>query len=216
MNWIATRWLALFLAICALYIASEPLRPYPLHYLVKALPILVLAVYTNAHLSGRWRAAALLALLFSAGGDILLSLTFTNHFIAGLASFLVAQLIYAAIFFALRNAQRRSSKAAISLGVLGYAVAMASIILPADPVLKIAISSYLLVITGMALAATWAWRRSPLPMLGAFTFVASDSLIAWDMFASPVPLASLLIMSTYYAAQLMLISGIVGMVGTKR
>ncbi len=216
MNWIAARWLALFLAIAALYIASEPWRPYPLHYLVKALPILVLAVYANAHLAGRWRLAVLLALLFSAGGDILLSLTFSHHFIAGLGSFLLAQLVYAGIFFALRNGLRRTIKQVISLGAVGYAAVMAAAILPAEPVLKIAVSSYLLVITCMAVSATWAWRQSPLHMLGAFTFVASDSLIAWNMFVSPVPLSSLLIMSTYYAAQLMLISGIVGMLGTKR
>ena len=161
----------------------------------------MLAVYANAHLQGGLRVATLLALLCSAGGDVMLSLTFRNHFIAGLGSFLVAQVVYAGIFLRVVNPEKLKFKLPISLVAIGYAAFMAGEILPDDPVMQSAVVSYLVVITTMALAATWSWRASPLHMLGAFTFVASDSIIAWNMFASPVPYASFLIMSTYYAAQ---------------
>jgi len=203
--------LALFVLIALLYVASEPLRPYPLHYLVKAIPIFVLAVFAHAHLGGRMRTTVLLALMFSAGGDMMLSMSFTHQFIAGLGSFLVAQLIYGYLFLQLANKDKRALKILISAAAVLYAAVMAGLILPEEPFLKTAVLSYLVVITLMALAATWAWRRSPLHMLGAFVFVLSDSLIAWNMFASPVPFSSLLIMSTYYAAQCMMIKGIVNL-----
>ncbi len=61
----------------------------------------------------------------------------------------------------------------------------------------------------LALARQW---RSPQPdavearsarwaAAGALLFVASDSLLAWDRFAGGLPLASLLVLSTYYGAQ---------------
>ncbi|PSD50374.1 hypothetical protein C7E25_05325, partial [Stenotrophomonas maltophilia] len=43
--------------------------------------------------------------------------------------------------------------------------------------------------------------KRPLGAAGALLFVASDSLLAWDRFAGGLPLASLLVLSTYYGAQ---------------
>jgi len=40
-----------------------------------------------------------------------------------------------------------------------------------------------------------------LKVVGAYVFVSSDSLLAFDMFVSPVPNAKLGVMATYYVAQ---------------
>jgi uncharacterized membrane protein YhhN len=41
--------------------------------------------------------------------------------------------------------------------------------------------------------------------IGACVFMASDTLIALNRFVSPVPLASLWILSTYYLAQVLIV-----------
>ena len=72
--------------------------------------------------------------------------------------------------------------------------------------------AYVVVLASMAvLALARQWRR-PQPAAvgassarwaaaGALLFVASDSLLAWDRFAGGLPLASLLVLSTYHGAQ---------------
>ena len=208
MKFSESRELILFAAIGALYIASEPLRPYPLHYVLKAVPIFILLQFIRTRVQGPLRIQAQLALLFSAGGDIMLSMAFPNQFIAGLSSFLVAQLIYGYLFLQLRSSSRSTPKIAITACTVGFAVVMANLLLLEAPALRIAVLCYLTVISAMAIAATWAWRSSLLHVFGAFMFICSDALIAWNMFRSPVPFSSFFIMSTYYAAQLMLVTGI--------
>jgi alkylglycerol monooxygenase len=41
--------------------------------------------------------------------------------------------------------------------------------------------------------------------LGAGIFMLSDSLIAIDRFVTPIPLAGLWVLSTYYAAQILIV-----------
>lgn len=202
-------WPAAFLGLALAYIASEPLRPYPLHYLVKALPIFMLMAHAGTALTGRLRNLTLAALLFSAGGDVMLSLSFPHQFVAGLSSFLVAQITYTAIFLRFRSPDRPRVKGILSIGIVCYGGLMAGLILPEDQIMRIAVICYVIVISAMAISAVWAWRVSLHHVLGAFLFVVSDSLIAWTAFRDPLPFASLVVMSTYYAAQFMLISGIV-------
>ena len=53
----------------------------------------------------------------------------------------------------------------------------------------------------------WSVRDTAalLAMLGAILFLVSDSILALDKFRSPLPLRDLLVMSTYYAAQLLIV-----------
>ena len=56
---------------------------------IKALPIFLLMFLVFRQLTGVWRSAMVVALLFSAGGDVLLALDKGGDlFIAGLGSFL--------------------------------------------------------------------------------------------------------------------------------
>ncbi len=78
--------------------------------------------------------------------------------------------------------------------------------------MRIPVLAYVVVLASMAvLALARQWRRphtdamdassSRWAATGALLFVASDSLLAWDRFAGGLPLASLLVLSTYYGAQ---------------
>jgi uncharacterized membrane protein YhhN len=67
--------------------------------------------------------------------------------------------------------------------------------------------TYLLVIVAMGVLAALSGVNHWLVVAGACLFIASDSLIAVNRFIAPVPNSSLLIMVTYYPAQLLITTG---------
>jgi len=97
----------------------------------------------------------------------------------------------------------------MSAGLLIYMLFMAWLLLPNLGDLQLPVMAYLLTIAAMGLLAL----HSSLPMrwavLGALVFIISDSFIAINKFFSPLPFASYWIMSTYYAAQFMLVTSLV-------
>jgi uncharacterized membrane protein YhhN len=116
--------------------------------------------------------------------------------------------VYLILFARFANRRHRLPKWALT-ATLGLAAAVVGYqILPDERVLAVAVVVYLLVLVGMATASIWAWQRSFLHVAGALIYVVSDSLIAWNKFHAPVPHADLLIMVTYYAAQGLLVAGI--------
>ncbi len=90
-----------------------------------------------------------------------------------------------------------------------YAAALYLYLRPRLASLRPAVMAYSLVITSMA----WlAWERAVqtpglaagLAAAGALLFVASDSALAVNRFARPIRAAPLVVLGTYYAAQLLL------------
>ena len=157
---------------------------------------------------GQFGMYLLLALAFSMGGDIAL-LWPETLFILGLGLFLVAHIFYIVLF---RHGQAwfPSRKALIS--VLAAGVSMYAIIWPGlpDPVLKIAVAAYVTVISLMAAqalgrATVLGDAASRWVAVGACIFMVSDACIAINKFLTPVPLASLWVLVTYYAAQLLIV-----------
>jgi uncharacterized membrane protein YhhN len=132
-----------------------------------------------------------------------------NYFIPGLASFLVAHLFYIALF---RQGQpwfpsRRALVIVLAFGAATYAVLWSSL---QDPVLKIAVSAYVIAISLMAAqamgrAVALGDNASRWVAVGAGVFMLSDSLIAMNRFLQPLPLAPLWILLTYYAAQILIV-----------
>ena len=150
----------------------------------------------------------LLALAFSMGGDIAL-LWPETLFILGLGLFLVAHIFYI-VLFSQGQAWFPSRKALAC--VLAVGAGMYAIIWPglADPVLKIAVAAYVTVISLMAAqaigrATVLGDAASRWVALGACIFMVSDAFIAINKFLTPVPLASLWILATYYTAQLLIV-----------
>lgn len=176
---------------------------------VKTLPALLLALASARLLRGAWRAHYVVALLCSALGDLLLGLNgvYGGLFTAGLASFLLAQLAYAGVFWRHRAAARwRRALAAASLLPLAL---VAWQVLPATGELAPPVAAYMLAIGAMLGGAALA-DRPLLLFAGAALFVISDATIAWNRFLAPLPHAGLLIMTTYYAAQWLLWHGAPG------
>ena len=174
----------------------------------KAAPILLLLVPVWIMLDGKLRTGMLIAILFSAGGDVLLALDGMagDFFVPGLGSFLIAQVTYAVLFWQ-RAKYDNKQRWKMALGYIPVVMILAWFILPASGELIIPVTAYLLAISAMVIGAAFCQRPPIWLFTGACTFALSDSLIAINKFIEPLPYASLLIMLTYYSAQFMIVSG---------
>ena len=150
------------------------------------------------------------ALVFSLGGDVFLMFAERGEqwFIAGLASFLIGHLAYIVAF------TRGLRLAAKPLPFVTYALLAGAILsqlwphVPAE--LRAPVLVYVVALACMAAQAAAVWlaaRGSALEpwarraAIGGALFMASDATLAINKFASPVPLASLWILATYWLAQ---------------
>lgn len=184
-----------------------------LHWLAKpATTLLIAGIAWQVHPPAQpfYRRAVLAGMLLSCVGDIALMLPM-DAFVPGLVAFLLAHLCYIAAF----RDGLRGGRGLVAASVLLGAFAALNVLglwphLPAP--MRIPVLAYVVVLASMAvLALARAWARpqaaAPEPCsarwaaTGAVLFVASDSLLAWDRFTGGLPLASLLVLSTYYAAQ---------------
>jgi uncharacterized membrane protein YhhN len=204
--WRSGHWLTIAVALATTYLLSMQALPYPLHFLAKAAPILWLSYCCTKVLPNPVRTPMCLALLFSAGGDILLALTFEHSFPAGLSSFLCAQLIYCFVF-SKRRSQLRDKAPMLSAIVLFY-LTMLWLIIPEAGELKIPVLVYMTAICIMGSLAA-LHKGSSWVLLGAISFMVSDAVIAINKFMVPFDGASLVIMNTYYLAQIMIVAGMV-------
>lgn len=200
--------LIFFLATAVIYIAlSETGLQGPWMAGLKILPIATLAVLASSRLDGLTRTLALVALAFSALGDVFLDLDFPNQFVFGLGAFLLAQLTYAVNF--LRYADFRNRRSLLrGVPVVIGALVLAAVMLPDAGELAPAVMVYLLAILLMVVSAAAHRGDSALLFAGALSFMISDALIGLNRFVTPVPLAGIAVMVTYYGAQLMLILGL--------
>ena len=156
----------------------------------------------------------LAALAFSMAGDILLP----ERFIPGLVSFLCAHICYIALFKqdAPWFASRKAFASTVAAAALMYAVLFPHLGL----VLKIAVAAYALVIACMAAqaigrATVLRDSRAFGVAIGAAIFMLSDSILAINKFALPLPMAEFAVLATYYVAQLLIVHNVV-MAGSNR
>lgn len=164
--------------------------------------ILVLALGASDPPSSNYQRLLVIALVFSLAGDVFL-MAERDLFLPGLLSFLVAHLLYSVAFW-------QSGEAADFALALVPIVALAAVVLAVLwrhlGEMRIPVLAYVGVIGLMAwLALARAVGAAPtgsaLAALGALFFMASDSLLAYDRFVKPFPLAPIAVLSTYYLAQ---------------
>lgn len=196
------RWEVWITASAVLAIAGALAAPVGLglHYVFKPITTLLLIVFA-------WRSedplglrpGVITGLLLSLLGDVALMLPI-DAFLVGLGAFLLAHLGYIVAFF------RHGRPNAVALAWLGYgllAAGVLALLLPHVPAaMQGAVIGYVVVLTGMAAFAFGARERAGSRLaIGGALFVLSDGLLAWDRFASPLPLAPLWVLSSYWAAQ---------------
>uniref|UniRef100_T1JLT3 lysoplasmalogenase n=1 Tax=Strigamia maritima TaxID=126957 RepID=T1JLT3_STRMM len=189
-----------------LFIPSS--SPSWLGVLVKCLPVVSLCIFVLLHgmsLSDEFTFSRriLIGLIFSCFGDAFL--IFPQYFKHGMMSFAVAQMLYTSAFgFHPINPYA---------GCVCYAfgAAVFYILLPGlDGSLAIMVGIYQILLVTMAWRAIarvqlfeelWTWTKL-CSCAGGVLFMISDCLIGFDHFHSPIPYSQVIIMITYYAAQL--------------
>jgi uncharacterized membrane protein YhhN len=198
-------YLYIFLAFTIVYIATIPFQPYPGHFIIKAIPILSLAILALTTVEGIRGKLLFLALLFSAAGDVILSLGAGQYFVPGLGLFLIAQVVYIVTFS--RDFKIQRSRIPIAAILVVYAVVMAIIMTPSLKEMALPVYVYLAVITAMGVFAAFRASKSKLMLYGAVLFIISDSIIAIKKFLTPIPASDYLVMITYYLAQFLIVYG---------
>jgi alkylglycerol monooxygenase len=175
-----------------------------------ALMLLMFVAWLPDGLADKPQTWLVRALGLSWVGDVLL--LYPGLFLPGLVAFLAAQICY----FKLLNmdapvlSNRRAVVRCALAGALMYGVLFFNG-LPAEMRLPVAV--YVSVI---ALMAAQAWGRSAhlndkgslLTAVGATVFMLSDSLLAVDTFINPLPYAGLWVLTSYYLAQGLMVSGV--------
>lgn len=195
-----------FWATACFYTFFTEWLPYPLTIAIKALPIVLLLLWVLSALSGKLRMAMAGALIASAGGDVLLAIK-ADLFVPGLASFLVAQVVYGAIFWSRRSPDAHRKWLALAFVPMVFLIGY--IVLPASGELIIPVTAYLIAISFMVMGAAFSDRPWQWLYLGACVFAVSDSLIAINKFVQPIPNADTWIMIFYYLAQYLMVNGII-------
>ena len=198
--------------VCAsIAIAASLLGPAyaAVHFAFKPLTTLLVIAYAwpRGADSPRQQRFVRIGLVLSLVGDVFL-LWPKEGFLPGLVSFLLAHLAYIAAFCV------PARLAARPLVFAGYGVVAALILSQLWPgvpgALRAPVLAYVVCLATMAAQAAVWWRASAgnadegharAAAIGGLLFMVSDSLLAINKFALPLPFASLWILATYWAAQ---------------
>lgn len=141
------------------------------------MPALLLAVL--AHLP-RTRVSVLiwltLGIVFSWGGDVLFGMPGGIGFLLGLGGFLLAHVAYLALF---RWPLRRRGLTWWAFAYLAWWLALMLVLGPHLGALIVPVAIYGAVLGG---SAAFALGTNPITAVGAFLFLASDSILAFKLF----------------------------------
>jgi uncharacterized membrane protein YhhN len=163
---------------------------------------------------------AIAAFLFSWFGDIFLMFANrgTIYFMVGLVCFLIAQIFYISLFRqTIQLSGREPFLSGNKIYLIAYILYGATIYYllfnHLDVVLKIAVFIYMSAILGMSAMAlnrlkTVSMASFLFVFVGSVLFLFSDSVIAIDKFYSPIPNDRIFVMSTYIAAQYLIMRGV--------
>ncbi len=202
-----TRLLAVSLVACALLaIASAPwaLNQPALNFVFKPLATLVVMAYAwqRGHDNPTVRRWVLTGLCFSLAGDIFLMWP-QQGFLPGLVSFLLAHLAYLVAF---TRVVRFAATPWVFVAYAALALLILSQLWPGVPgALRLPVVAYVVALACMAAQAAVVWRAAAsggaVLAWGGLLFMSSDALLATNKFGGGLPMASLWILSTYWAAQ---------------
>lgn len=196
----------LFSVLSVVFMSSLYFHPYPYSYVVKVLPIVILLIAVIMAKPFSEKVLLASAVFFSGCGDVILDLKFPQAFILGLLSFLTAHVLYIIIF-----AQTfRFNKSLAWLTFLGiiFPAGMYAFLFSHLGAMKIPVAVYVSVIGLMFVCSINRRSFNKLLIAGAATFLLSDSILATNKFYKPFPIAHLMVMFTYYLAQVLIVAGL--------
>ena len=197
---------ALFSAVLAIWSVIRSSRR--LHLIAKPLTtglIIAAAAAAATPVPAAYKTFVLAGLFFSLLGDIALLFP-EKWFTAGLVAFLAAQVFYILAFKPLPG---HPVSPATFLPFVLYGLLMFFILAPKLGPMKLPVFVYIAAITLMAGFAGGRFvdrggTRPLLAFVGAVLFLVSDSVLAYDRFAKKVPASRIIILGTYFPAQLLI------------
>ena len=171
--------------------------------------LFILAALVQPHLLPRYDLMVLIGLALCLGGDVLLALQREKAFLAGLVSFLLGHVCYAAAFFQIGTPNEWLWGGAIGCAFFGGGIYRW--LYPHLGDMKAPVLLYVLVISAMVAGAFSLFGNPLLPMparlpvlSGALLFYFSDIFVARDRFKHRAFLNRLIGLPMYYLGQFML------------
>ncbi|KLT66975.1 lysoplasmalogenase [Pedobacter sp. BMA] len=180
---------------------------------------LLVWLYSATKLKGRFHKRIFIGLLFALTGDIFLMLQ-ANHpgyFTYGLIAFLICHISYIRAF-TLDHKSNPSVKIPFFLWSAGaliiFCIGLFFYLQPFLGAMQFAVLVYAIVITVMAIMALNRYGKVnifsyKLVLYGAFFFLLSDTVLAVNRYAQPIPQSGILIMGSYMIAQYLIVYGTV-------
>ena len=191
------------------YVATIAFKPYDFSYLLKATPVLLLAVIAflqkGRSLSNKQAAAFILAMLASASGDVFLDFDRSLYLKEALGSFLITQLAYLYVFIPMRDVTTPRRWLIVPLVVI-TAILLYQFSLTAGT-LFIPVVVYCLVLLAMAFSALLV-KNNLWVNVGGIAFLIADALIGVNRFIMTFDYSTTIIVTTYISAQLMIAWGL--------
>lgn len=191
-----------YLFFSILFIAFTFIPDPRAFWMFKIFPIILLCVEVTRDTNFSSTKVLITALIASVFGDMLLHF---DMFVPGLSAFLIAQVFYAFLF--LKNRKSFKNRFGITLILSIYLIGVLFVLYPKLGGMQIPVIAYMAVISLMGFLAVQSSYPMKWAVLGALAFILSDSLIAVNKFIFDIPFERLVVMSTYYAAQWMLVKG---------
>jgi uncharacterized membrane protein YhhN len=218
-------WLILALLFAALEAFAVSKNVQRLEYLAKpaVMVCLFLWLYASTGLQGStlWFG---IAILFSLLGDVILMLPLERLFFFGLVAFLLAHLAYITGFWTELRIINAWSLILLAIIAINASRLLRRIIesmrTKGQNQLVVPVAIYGMVISFMLYAAmstlydpAWKAGAALLVSLGAFLFSASDALLAWNKFISPVKNGRVFSLALYHLGQIGLVAGVIAQFG---
>jgi alkenylglycerophosphocholine hydrolase len=198
-----------FLIMSIVYILFIPSDPEALKLTFKLIPMLTLLLYTYLFLRERnvkqrppW--FVWIGLFFCMLGDGLI-----GSFVVGLSAFLLGHIWYMNAFFRIRDLTRPRLAMIIPIALYAsyFGWRLVNALLDDDKTtLVVPVILYITVIGLMVWSAILSGNKRAI--IGSLLFLASDTVLSWNMFVSDISHSGLYIMSTYYAAQWLISSSV--------
>ncbi|XP_075404526.1 lysoplasmalogenase TMEM86A [Tenrec ecaudatus] len=202
-----------FKATCVYFVLWLPSsNPTWFSALIKCLPIFCLCLFLLAHGLGFLQThpsatRIFVGLIFSAVGDAFLIWQDQGYFVHGLLMFAVTHMFYASAF-GMKPLDLRKGLVIAVLSGSSYALLYPCL----SGAFTYLVGVYVAIISFMGwralaglqlIGAAWRWTKLAAGS-GALLFILSDMTIALNKFCFPVPHSRAIIMSTYYAAQMLI------------
>ena len=193
-----------FFFFAVIFIISITFKPYPISWLVKLVPMMLLVFYASKSLTSTSGKIFIVGMVFSGVGDFFLDYDHVHWFIFGLGAFFIAHVCY---LFALKPIKMQKIP---FVGLyLVYGVGMFSVIAGGLGELFVPVLAYMSILLFMAVITLLSTKSNKWLIIGGLSFVVSDSLIGLDKFYYSISGAHYYIMASYYFAQFSLLKGFV-------